>query len=147
MVKFSVNEFPTYYIWTIQAANMNHLNHLLRPHGIATVHWRILAILQETNGQNISYLAERLTVDRSNLGRMIEPLIDGGFVERRAMPSDRRHSLIYLTKKGQRKVDEVYPEVRKLVDEALDGFSPSEISSLLEMLKRIKDNVSRFPEI
>jgi DNA-binding MarR family transcriptional regulator len=145
--KFSVTDFPTYYIWTIQAMNMNHLNHVLRPLGISTVHWRILAILQESNGQNIGYLAARLVVDRSNLGRMIDTLVDGGLVERREMVSDRRNSLIYMTDIGQQKVNQVFPEVKRLVDAWLDGFSDKEVSTFLDMLKRMKDNVSRFPDV
>ena len=146
-VKFSVSDFPTYYIYTIQAMNMVQLNHLLRPYGISAIHWRILAILQETDGQNIGYLAGRLAVDRSNLGRMIDLLVKDGLVKRRAMPSDRRNSLVYLTVAGQKKVNEVFPEVRRLVDRTLEGFSETEYATLLQMLKRMKDNVSRFPEI
>jgi len=126
---------------------MNHLNHVLRALGISTVHWRVLAILQETNGQNIGYLASRLAVDRSNLGRIIDSLVASGLVERRAMRSDRRNSLIYLTDAGQRKVDEVFPEVKRLIDRIMDGFSKREMSTLLGMLKRMKDNVLRFPDI
>ncbi len=140
-VKFSVTDFPTYYIYTIQAENFSALNHALRPHGISVMFWRVLAVLQESDGHNISYLSGKLAIDRSNLSRIIDQMARDGLIERKTPPHDRRNVLVCITEAGRRKVDEAFPGVLRIVESTMDGFSAKERQTLLSLLKRMRNNV------
>ena len=139
--QFSVTEFPTYYIYTIQSGNFAALNHALRPFGISVMFWRVLAVLQESDGHNISYLSGKLAIDRSNLSRIVDLMARDGLIERRTPPHDRRNVLVCITEAGRRKVDEAYPSVLRIVESTMDGFSAQERQTLLALLKRMRKNV------
>ena len=138
---FSVAEFPTFYIYTIQSGNFAALNHALRPFGISVMFWRVLAVLQESDGHNISHLSAKLAIDRSNLSRIIDLMARDGLIERRTPEHDRRNVLVCITQAGRRKVDEVYPSVLRIVESTMDGFSARERQTLLSLLKRMRNNV------
>lgn len=139
--RFSVTDFPTYYIYTIQSGNLAALSHALRPFGISVMFWRVLAVLQESDGHNISYLSSKLAIDRSNLSRIVDLMARDGLIERRTPPHDRRNVLVCITAAGRQKVDEAYPSVLQLVESTLDGFSVQERQTLLSLLKRMRNNV------
>ena len=140
-VRFSVTDFPTYYIYTIQSGNLAALNHALRPFGIPVMFWRVLAVLQESDGHNISYLSGKLAIDRSNLSRIIDQMARDGLVERRTPAHDRRNVLVCITAAGRRKVEEAFPAVLRIVESTMDGFSAQERRILLSLLKRMRNNV------
>ena len=139
-VRFSVTDFPTYYIYTIQAENFAALNHALRPHGISVMFWRVLAVLQESDGHNISYLSGKLAIDRSNLSRIVDQMARDGLIERKTPPHDRRNVLVCITDAGRRKVGEAFPGVLRIVESTMDGFSARERQTLLSLLKRMRNN-------
>ena len=140
-VPFSVTDFPTYYIYAIQAENFATLNHVLRPHGISVMFWRVLAVLQESDGHNIGYLSGKLAIDRSNLSRIVDRMARDGLIERKTPPHDRRNVLVCITEAGRRKVEEALPGVLRIVEATMDGFSAKERQTLLSMLKRMRNNV------
>ncbi len=140
-VRFSVTDFPTYYIYTIQSGNFAALNHALRPFGISVMFWRVLAVLQESDGHNIGYLSGKLAIDRSNLSRIVDQMARDGLIERKTPPHDRRNVLVCLTEAGRRKVDEAYPSVLRIIESTMDGFSAEERRTLLALLKRMRNNV------
>ena len=138
---FSVADFPTYYVYTIQSGNFAALNHALRPFGISVMFWRVLAVLQESDGHNIRHLSGKLAIDRSNLSRIVDQMARDGLIERRTPPHDRRNVLVCITEAGRRKVDEAFPSVMRLVESTMDGFSAQERKTLLSLLKRMRNNV------
>ena len=138
---FNVTSFATYYIYTIQSGNFAALSHVLRPHHISVMIWRVLAVLQERDGNNISYLASRLAIDRSNLSRITDSMVKDGLVERKNLPNDRRNVLIYLTEAGKQKVQDAYPDVLAIIEATLEGFSEEEKETLISLLRRMKENV------
>jgi DNA-binding MarR family transcriptional regulator len=139
----TVSSFPTYYIYTIQSWNFATLNHALRQFGISGMFWRVLAVLQESDGHNINYLSAKLAIDRSNLSRIIDSMARKGLVKRRTAPHDRRNVLVYLTDAGWKKIDEAYPSVLHIVEATTEGFSDKERQTLMSLLKRVRDNVLR----
>ena len=140
-VRFSGTDFPTDYIHTIQAVNFAALNRALRPHGISVMFWRVLALLQESDGRNIGHLSARLAIDRSNLSRIVDRLAHDGPIERKTLPHDRRNVLVCIAQAGRRKVDAAFPDVLRIVESTMDGFSAPERRTLLALLKRMRNNV------
>jgi DNA-binding MarR family transcriptional regulator len=140
----TVSSFPTYFIYTIQSLNFATLNHVLRQYGISGMYWRVLAVLQESDGHNINYLSSKLAIDRSNLSRIIDAMARSGLVERRTPPHDRRNVLVYLTEAGRQKIDEAYPDVLRIVEATTEDFTDKERQTLMALLQRMRDNALRL---
>ena len=113
-----------------------------RQHDLSRSRWQVLWHLAQVEGLKQAELAERLDVAPISLGRQLDNLEQEGLVERRRDASDRRCFRIFLTEAAQpalRKLRELAEETR---GEALAGFSHREIEQLLDLLSRIRSNLS-----
>ena len=75
--------------------------------------------------------------------RSVDALEERGLVRRRRELRDRRHVQIHLTATGHRKFEEVLPTVLWNIDRVVAGFSPDELDTLMDFLRRMRDNVYR----
>lgn len=66
--------------------------------------WRILGVLRGGEGFTMSDIAAAMSVPPPTLTRLVDKLVDGGFVLRRVDAMDRRRVLVYLSAKGKTKV-------------------------------------------
>jgi DNA-binding MarR family transcriptional regulator len=145
-VQYRPGDHPTTLIRAIHARSYAHLSHSLSRYDLAPVEWRILSTLQESDGHNIAYLADRTSTERSNLSRAVDQLEARGLVRRRRELRDRRHVQLYLTKAGRKKFEEVLPTVLWNIDRVVKGFSAKELDTLMDFLRRMADNVQNAGE-
>jgi MarR family transcriptional regulator, organic hydroperoxide resistance regulator len=74
---------------------------ILAPYGVTPVQFAILKVLWERDGLNGAELCARLVLDSATVTGLIDRMVAGGWLERRADPGgDRRMSRVYLTEKG-----------------------------------------------
>lgn len=111
--------------------------------GVTRPQWRVLLTLRRHEGINQGGLAEILEVEPITVCRMVDRLQEGGLVERRADPSDRRSWRLFLTPRAEKLVDQLKPLAEEMLEAALDGVSGRERASLFETLDRIRQNLSR----
>ncbi len=135
--------YPTTLIRAIYVRNYTVLKEVLRPFGITPVQWRVLTNLQEFDGQNVNALAERSYTDRTNLSRAVTILEREGLVERRREDRDQRNVLVFLTAAGLKKFKDSRPAVSKDIDFVLEGFSKTEVDTLMNLLNKFKQNTYR----
>lgn len=75
----------------------------LAPYGITPMQFAILKVLWERDGLSGAELGARLVLDSATVTGLIDRMVAGGWLERRADPGgDRRVSRAYLTEKGAR---------------------------------------------
>ena len=113
----------------------------LRHLDITSEQWGVLARLWEQDGFNQKELAEKLLKDQANTTRILDKLVNKGWVQRVDSPDDRRVYLIYLTEKGKRIFEENYPLVSQVKEKLEKGLTDREIESLKAILKRILQNI------
>ncbi len=109
--------------------------------GLTRAQWRVLAQLRRREGINQTALAEILEIEPITLGRHIDRLVEKGFVERRADPSDRRAWLLYLRSEVQPVLDRLREMSGLTSREALAGISQADANRLIEHLLTIKGNM------
>lgn len=109
--------------------------------GVTRAQWRVLAYLYRRDGQTQKELADRLEMEPSPMGRMIDSLEDGGWVERRADPSDRRKWRIYKTKKIDPLVPALANAMMQTYQDAFSGFSQTRQTRFMKDLLTIKENL------
>src|SRR3954468_21532130 len=73
----------------------------LVPTGVRTTQFSILAKLQRSGPMTINALAEQMVMDRTTLGRNIQPLEREGLICVRQGRADRRSKELYLTDAGE----------------------------------------------
>lgn len=118
-------------------------NARVRDSGITALQWRLITYLKRHEGIRQGPLAELIEVEPITLSRMVDRLVEAGLIERRADPADRRAWQLYLTARAGELIGGVRPEVEALNDVALEGLSAAERDRLLDLVERVRANLSR----
>lgn len=95
----------------------------LRPTGLRSTQFILLAALRLVGPVGITSLAEELVMDRTTVSRNIDLLEEEGWV-RRSRGDDARVREVHLTEAGNSKLEGAYPrwrEAQQKVEEALEG--------------------------
>lgn len=83
-------------------------------------------------------LAERVLLTKSGLTRLLDRLVDRGFIERHACPTDRRGQLIVLTPDGRHAFRRATPSVVRAIGTLLgSGHTEADIDALRVTCERI----------
>ncbi len=106
--------------------------------------WRTLKRLAHTEGVTQVELAEQLDMEPIAVGRVIDRLQKAGFVERRADPADRRVWRLYLLPQSAQVTGEVEGVSRTLRREAMAGISAAELAATLDVLDRVRGNLTQL---
>lgn len=121
-------------------------NERVRATGVTSQQARLLLQLERTPGQNQSYYAERLEIEPITLCRMVDRMEEGGLIERRPDPRDRRARLLRLTKRSRAEIGRIRAALAGLIETMLDGLDEKEQGQLAAMLTRISSNLSDSPQ-
>jgi len=114
----------------------------LREAGITLQDWRVLAALRERDGQRLTELAQRTSIEVSTLSRLVGSLESAGLVSRNRDTDDARAIAIRLTAKGDQVTIALTPAAQQLEAKAMAGLSEAEIAQLKSLLERIYGNLA-----
>jgi len=110
--------------------------------GLSRAQCQLLAYLVYHEGINQTGLAELLEIEPISLARLIDRMEQSGWVERRPDPNDRRAWQLFIAEKAKpvfTKMVEIGKAVRA---EALDGLTTTEREQIMELLLRVRRNLS-----
>ena len=114
--------------------------------GLTRAQWRVLAQLRRREGINQTALAEIMEIEPISLGRHIDRLVEKDFVERRPDPRDRRAWRLYLKPEVQPVLDRLRGMSNATRKEALQGISPDDAERFIDLLIKIKGNMTALYE-
>ena len=106
--------------------------------GITRREWRLLALLVREEVLLSSQLAEKAQLDRARTSKAITSLVAKKLLRRETRPGDRRQAVLALTESGRALYDALFPLVREINRDLLDGFSEAEVQRLEEMLETLQ---------
>jgi MarR family transcriptional regulator, organic hydroperoxide resistance regulator len=89
-------------LWELMQANKPRFMALAQELGLSPVQLHTLRIIEPGLEVPMSFLAERLFCDNSNVTGIVDRLEARGLIERRAAAYDRRVKLLALTEEGER---------------------------------------------
>jgi DNA-binding MarR family transcriptional regulator len=110
--------------------------------GLTQAQWRTLARLARAEGCRQADLAAIMEVAPITLARFIDRLEQSKLVERRRHPTDRRAVQLYLTARGRRLSGKMRSIAACTYDRALHGVAPADRRRLIQVLARMRDNLS-----
>lgn len=110
--------------------------------GISITEWRVLAVLGRYPDLSAGGVAERTAMDKVAVSRAVARLLKTGLIEREIHGSDRRRSVLRLSRAGYRVYDQVVPMALDYERELLAALSEEERALLDRLLTRL-DHASR----
>jgi DNA-binding MarR family transcriptional regulator len=122
------------------------LDELFKPLNITRSQAWALAYLSTADGLTQSELADKMGLGKVALGGLIDRLENGGMVERRPHPTDRRINMVHLTLSGYKVCKAMRSVVLQHNREMFEGISIDELKQTTKVLARLKDNLSKMPK-
>lgn len=115
----------------------------VRSSGLTRAQWFVLAHLIRTDGQTQTQLADETDMEKAALGRLLDRLAEGGWIERRAHPTDKRANYVFRTAKVEPLIEDMAETSEALYQDALVGLSEQDSEQLMDALQQIKRNLLR----
>ncbi len=145
-IRFSVRDFPFYYMHAIITKNNRNIGEALKPLKLTPAIWRILALLQERDGITIGELSDESLIERTLLSRVLQRLERRGLVRRRLDARDKRRTVIHIEAEGVELFEKILPIGRRQIERAIRGLPAADLRRLKALLLQIMDNVDRTPD-
>jgi MarR family transcriptional regulator for hemolysin len=131
------------------AFNINDVARLLKTYadqrardlGMTRAQWAVLARIERSEGLKQCELADTLDLQPITLTRLIDRLCDGGLIERRPDPDDRRAKRLYLTPAARPVLDGLTRLGQDIMATVLAGIEPGAVEQLLAHLLTLKTNL------
>lgn len=133
-----------------QCANMLHKTgtRAVEDEGLTTQQWAVLGALsrpEAEGGLSVGDLARYLMVSRQNLSGLISRMERDGHIRSAPDGRDRRSRLITMTESGREVwMVQAQPKIHEYYEQALAGFSISDITHSLHYLLKLLDNMKRL---
>jgi len=104
---------------------------------------RILAnLLRQEDGLTQTQLAAELEMEKAPLGRLLDRMEEGGYIERHPDPKDRRVRRVFLSGAGAGAIPSIKIVTREVFADAFKGVPDDKIDVMVQVLADIKSNLS-----
>lgn len=110
---------------------------ILGEFGLNASQYRLLMLLNPTDGQRLTTLSSRLLLSKSTVTRAVDQLEQFGWVRRAADPTDRRAQRVLLTPAGDRQreaISEAHWQAHQKWFDTLTKQEQREVEALLAKL-------------
>lgn len=105
--------------------------------GCSVEQWRALALLADGRGHPMTELAEFALLPAPTATKLIDRMVAGNLVYRRADPADRRRVLVYLAERGRDLHSRLSVPLRQLQAELLELIGDA--GDLVDRIGRLAD--------
>ena len=113
----------------------------LRELGFATAQLPVLTALKDGSQMSQTDLARWAKVEQPTMAQMLARMERDGIIRREPDPSDRRSSLVSLTKQARARLPAGRAVLRQGNVDMTQGLSAQEVETLLALLRRVLTNV------
>ena len=118
-------------------AVMSHFRPILADHDVTEQQWRVLRVLSEAGMLDASEVAEKAFILAPSLTRMLRSLEERSLITRHKDKGDGRRVLLALAPAGQRVIQEVMPDSRRVYADIDARFGAGRVEDLLDMLEEL----------
>jgi len=127
---------------TVDRLNRRHTE-FMSAFGISQKQYNILRILRGSgaNGIPVMEIGRRMIEKSPDVSRIIDRLIDLGYVKRRRQRNDRRVVIVTITQKGNDLLAKMDAPVDKEVITALSHVDEDDLKELAALLDKVRDSI------
>jgi DNA-binding MarR family transcriptional regulator len=141
---FDLTQFLPYLVNRAGALMAREFSKALEPMGLVLNDWRVLAALLAQDGLRMSELAERTSIDRTTLSRIISRMAEADLVARRRAGDDAREVRVALSDHGRAVATSILPLAAHYEAVSVAGLSPEEGTALKALLTRVYANLEKL---
>lgn len=116
---------------------MAPIRRMLADSGITEQQWRILRVLSEYGPQDATNLAERACLLLPSQTRIVQSMLQKGYVTRSPDAHDRRRQTVAITAKGQRVIDDNLDQALAIAESYRAALGAQEFERLLDLLEAL----------
>ena len=122
----------------------DELSALFKIHGISLPQFNVLRILRGRKGEaaNLSTIQEQMIHKMSNTTRLIDKLIEGGYVNRFVCEKNRRKIEIFITKKGLEFLNSLDEKLETKERFLMNNLDNNEKEELMRLLSKIQTSIT-----
>jgi DNA-binding MarR family transcriptional regulator len=91
----------------------------------------------EAEGSRLTDLAERAQITKQSMGYLVDHLEQGGYLERRPDPNDRRVTLIFLTERGWDQIRAALTVINAIEQQWTDRIGERRMKQLRDALNEL----------
>ncbi len=121
-----------------------YADHKAAQFGITRAQWAVLVRVERSEGLKQSELAETLDLQPISLTRLVDKLCDGGLIERRPDPTDRRAKRLFLMPAARPLLEQLGRLGEETMSAALAGVEPESAAQMTAQLAVVRDNLRRL---
>ncbi|PAB60372.1 MarR family winged helix-turn-helix transcriptional regulator [Anaeromicrobium sediminis] len=107
--------------------------------GLTHSQFGVLEVLYHKGDLRISEIIEKILSTGGNMTVVIDNLQKNDLVKRISDPKDRRATLISITDKGRKLLDDLFPKHVEEIREIFDGLTKEEKKILIMLLKKMSE--------
>lgn len=114
-------------------------NLVLKQHDLNYVNYTALMMMYGAEDQTTtpSELSNATGEKPTNVTRICDELLHKGLIDRSPSTSDRRRVVLRLTRKGEKLVEQLQPELWRTLERVFGGFSAAELRQLTGLLRAV----------
>lgn len=116
---------------------INMLKKDMSTYGVNPTEFTVLEVLYSLGEQPIQIIGNKVLLASSSITYVIDQLEKKEMVERVQSEEDRRVTLVSLTEKGQKLMEDVFPQHSDIIDRLFKDLSDEELSEFGESLKTV----------
>ena len=116
---------------------VNHLNDVLKEHGLYSSQWTILFVLKERGPMTLTAIWKYLNVEAPTVTRTVTRLETLGLV-RREEGTDRREKIVHLTEQALALMPAVEQSVLEFERKMTVYLTDEDTTQLMELLQKMK---------
>lgn len=105
--------------------------------GLTLSQFAVLEMLYHKGPLKICQIIEKSLLTSGNMTVVVRNLEKNGMVVFQEDPLDRRAKIIAITKKGERLIEDIFPEHLGNIEEALASLSDNDKQELIGLLKKL----------
>ncbi|WJZ03699.1 MarR family winged helix-turn-helix transcriptional regulator [Corynebacterium freiburgense] len=130
-------ESPSFQLERLRRRTRDRIESVLSHENISLRGYWVLTCLTSSNASSQSTLCSILTMDASDMVRLIDVLEKHGWAKRSRDPKDRRRQIVSATKKGRAAQKRLSILVSQAEDTALEESTPKQLKHLRKLAQAI----------
>lgn len=139
-----IEDFVPYRLYRVTNRLNAKLLGKLKSMRINPSQWRVLSVLKAYGVLNIGAIADLTLMEQPTVSRVVAQLEAKGGLSRQASSEDARVTEVALTAKGVGAFNEIFPTALRHQQQAFEGFSAKEMSTLTRLLAKIENNIDAY---
>jgi MarR family transcriptional regulator for hemolysin len=132
-----------FLIYDVARMHRDAYDEFMKPLGITRMQWSVLAQLSRHDGLVQSKLSALLEVKKAQAGHILTALEDGGWIERREDPYDKRVKRVYLVRPAHHMIRQMSVLAGQYGNRILGSLSSEERKALGHILATVKSDLKQ----